>query len=584
MCGIWAFIDLIKQQGNVPDYNQLFADFMKMKARGPDSTDFQIIKNLSVGFHRLAIMEPSIHANQPYIIKDGERTVVFVCNGEIYDFKELIQKYDLPIHNNADCMTILQLYLKYVKHNSCGKNDVSRFTELFSHQIKGEYAFLLFEFDRLMNLKEVVVGRSTCGERPLFFGYEKENSSLTNPIFKNMIFSSEVKGCLNYQGHLQEFEPGTIMHYHIDDFGTVEYEKQHDFKTIYNIVPMDEKVFKDDNKMVKYFQKRIRDVVVSSLKRRLPADVPIGFLVSGGVDSSSLAGIASKILGHKIRTFCGGMVGGTDLKYGKIVADYINSDHTEIIFTAEDALKKIKDVIYFSESFCVTSIRASIMQNLVCEYISKNTDVKVVIVGEGVDEVASSYLTNWYAPSGKDLHDTALDYVKNIHLYDGRRVDRNVSNYGLEARVTYLDPSFIQEYFSIPSEWRRPQTFGIEKYFVRSAFMDTGILPDIILSRKKEAFSDGVSSTEKSWFKILQEHIEPLVSDEEFENNKWNCVTKEQYYYMKVFCEFFGERRLNIIPKGSWLPKWNSSGEVVTKFMDPSARVLSVYNKDEQKK
>jgi asparagine synthase (glutamine-hydrolysing) len=574
MCGIWSFIELIKTTKSV-NYGQLFNDFMNMKPRGPDFSSFQTLKNVSFGFHRLAVMDPTFHANQPYIIEDGERTIVFLCNGEIYNFKEIISKFKLDITTNADCLTIPKLYLKYVKSNPTGYNNIDNFTLLFNEQIKGEYAFVLFEFDKLQNLKEIVIGRDHVGVRPLYIGMEQNETAYTS-----MMLSSEIKGMLTYEGVVKEFPPGTIMHYHLDDFGTIVLEDPHNFKTLYDIVPHDERVFINPEEKEYEYLYRVRDVVIASVKRRLVADKPIAFLLSGGVDSSLVASISTKLLGTKIRTFCCGMKGGTDLKYARMVADHIGSNHTEVIFTPEEGLNKIREVIRLTETHCVTSIRASIGQNIVCEYISKNTDAKVVLVGEGADEVCSSYLTNWYAPSGAALHETALEYLRNIHLYDGRRVDRNVSNYGLEARVALLDPQFIETYFSIPAEWRRPQTFGIEKYFLRQAFKESGILPDEILERKKEAFSDGMSSTEKSWFQILQEHIETLVSDQEFANNKWDCVTKEQYYYKKVFCEFFGEKRLDIIP-GSWLPKWDSNGNVVIKFIDPSARTLKIY-KDSQ--
>ncbi len=165
MCGIWAYIELIK---NKTDFQKLFNDFMSFKARGPDMSSFQTIKNVTVGFHRLAIMDPKFHANQPYILEDGDRTIIFVCNGEIYNFKELIEEHDLPINNNSDCMTIPRLYLKYVTHNPSGHNDINKFTNLFETNIKGEFAFVLFEFDRLQNLKEIVCGRDMIGVRPLY--------------------------------------------------------------------------------------------------------------------------------------------------------------------------------------------------------------------------------------------------------------------------------------------------------------------------------------------------------------------------------------------------------------------------------
>lgn len=579
MCGIWAFIQLCKTSG-LPNYEQLYADFMKMKARGPDSTDFQIIKNLSVGFHRLAIMEPSIHANQPYIIKDGDRTVVFVCNGEIYDFKELISKYDLPIHNNADCMTLVQLYLKYVKHNAYGRNDISRFTELFSHQIKGEYAFLLFEFDRLMNLKEVLCGRDHVGIRPLYEGFEKNGNVITS-----MMFGSEIKGMTSYPGMVKEFEPGAIKHFSLDTFNNVTYEKNHDFKTIYNVVPMDNRFIKNVEETEQMLLTKVRNAVINAVKRRLVSDRPIAFLLSGGADSSIVSALSRKLLGTTINTYCCAISNeSTDLLNARIVANHIKSNHTEIIVSEEDAISRIRKVIFDTETWDTTSCRASTGQSIVCDYIGKNTDARVILCGEGPDEYASSYLHQWYAPSGQALHDSAMEYIREIHAFDVKRADRNISAASCEGRVPLLDIEVILAYWEIPSEWRKPTYKNMEKWWLRKAFDGTGLLPESILFRKKEAFSDGISSQSvgKSWFQILQDFVETQVSDEEFNSmNEFNCPTKEAYYYMKIFIEFFGKERVGIIPH-YWQPKFKADGSIVdfydkSSYQDPSARTLNIY-------
>ena len=578
MCGIWAFINLLKKSGEQPNYEQLFADFMKMKARGPDSTDFQIIKNLSVGFHRLAIMEPSIHANQPYIIKDGERTVVFVCNGEIYDFKELISKYDLPIHNNADCMTVLQLYLKYVKHNSSGHNDISRFTELFSHQIKGEYAFLLFEFDRLMNLKECVIGRDHIGIRPLYEGFEKNGNEFTS-----MMFSSEIKGMTSYPGMVKEFEPGTIKHFSLDAMGNVNYEKEHDFKTIYNVVPMDNKFIKNVEETEQMLLTKVRESFINAVKRRMLADTNIAYLLSGGLDSVCTASVAARLSHKAINTYCLGLVGtdSTDIKFARRAAEHIKSRHTEVMVTIEEALSMIETVVKVVESHCITTIRASIPQYLVCKYIGEKTDAKVIMTGEANDEIAAGYRLFYYAPSSDEMHKACLEYVQRIHMYDGRRCDRAISAVSCEARVPFADPDFISTYWSVPSKWRMPTAEHMEKEFFRKCFDGTDIVEKTVLWRRKEAFSDGISGTTKSWFQILQEHIETLVSDEEFANNTWGANTKEDYYYKKLFVKYYGEQRLNIIP-GHWQPKWDANGNELKGYVDPSARTMANYNPEAQ--
>lgn len=560
MCGIWAFIQLCKDK-KIPS-DVLYKDFMKMKGRGPDVSVFQTIKDqTTIGFHRLAIMDPTFHANQPYIFEDGDRTIVFMCNGEIYNFKDLVTQHQLPLYTNSDCMTIPLLYVKY---------DLSEFKKLFQYDIKGEFAFVLLEFDKFQNLRKIVAGRDQIGVRPLYIGRDNEN----------VMYSSEVKAMSCFQGDVTEFQPGQLSVITLNDFSSsIDTTEIYTFRNVYTTLQNE-----DDEET---HLSNVRNAVIASVKRRLTADRPIAFLLSGGVDSSLVAAISAKLLGQPIRTFCCGMNEGTDLMYARKVAEHIGSNHTEVFFTPQEGLDAIRDVIYTTETWDTTSIRASVGQHLVCKHIGTKTDARVVLVGEGPDEVCSSYLFNYYAPNGKELDQCAKEYVEKIHLYDGRRVDRNVSKYGLEARVPLLDPEFIEAYWSIPEEWRRPQHKGIEKYWLREAFAKTGILPEEVRLRKKEAFSDGVSSKEKSWFQHIQDYINEQVSDEEFSEHRLDygqeCVTKEQYYYKKIFCEFFGKERLTLIPH-YWQPKFKEDGTVINfekdqSYIDPSARVLNVYNK-----
>jgi asparagine synthase (glutamine-hydrolysing) len=531
MCGIWAFISNYSL-----NEDKYYNDFMKLKHRGPDFSNFLNLNNILIGFHRLAIMDPSFTSNQPYILSEDDRTIIFICNGEIYNYQHLIDYYKLDINTKSDCLTIPKLYLKY---------SYDSFVKLFQTNIKGEYAFLLFEFNS-NKLSNVVVGRDTIGIRPLYY----------NPIIENsqLIFSSEIKGCTSYDGDIAEFPPGIIKKYNFTDNEILE--SVFDFKTIY----LEKKLISDEIILLDY----IYNSVYNSINIRLDTDQPIAFLLSGGVDSSLIASIARKILNKKIRTFCCGMNYGSDLKYAKMVADYIDSEHTEVLFTPEEGLSIIDDIIYTTETWDTTTIRASVGQYLVSKYIKENTDAKVIFVGEGPDEICSSYLFNWYSPSPEHIHNTAIEYVKEINYFDVKRCDRCISRWGLEARVPLLDPTFINSYWSIPGEWRDPKYKGIEKWWLRSAFQNSNILPQEVLWRKKEAFSDGVSSKEKSWFQIIQEHIK----------EKYNM--KEEEYYMTKFIEFFGENRINIIPH-YWQPKWDREGNVITNYVDPSARTLDIY-------
>ena len=419
--------------------------------------------------------------------------------------------------------------------------------------------------------------------RPCYVGFEYAESCVGNLTYKNIMFSSELIGMLSFKGKVKKFNPGTIMHYHIDDIGRVSYEKEHDFKTIYNIVPMDEKFFKDPEKIETMLLTNVRNALIASVKRRLVADAPIGFLLSGGLDSGLTSGIASKLLGKPINTFCCGILGtnSTDIKYSKTLATFLKSNHTEVLFTIEEALASIPEVIKILGNHDTTTIRASVGQYMVCKYIGANTDIRVIITGELSDEETSGYIYNYYAPDGNALHNAAIEYVQKVHYFDVNRVDRCVAAASCEARIPFSDPEFINAYWTIPKNHRMPAYKSCEKWHLRKAFEGTGIINDEVLWRRKEAFSDGISGTAKSFYEIIQDHIETLISDEEFTSNKLQANTKEQLYYRKIFCEIYGEHRLDIIPH-TWIPKWDSSGNEVKGYVDPSARTLGAYKKEEQ--
>ena len=560
MCGIWAFINLIKNKQI--NYNNLYNDFMKIKHRGPDLSIFQTIyNNIIIGFHRLAIMDPTFTSNQPYILEDNDRTIIFLCNGEIYNFKELIKNHNLDINNNSDCLVIPKLYIKYTEYNSISDTNIDTFINLFVHNknsIKGEFAFILLEFDKLQNLKHVIIGRDEIGVRPLY--YNKINNNTTE-----LLFSSEIKGMGSCNYSISEFTPGLIMKLNINNICGIKDHNLYNFKTVYNVNSYT--LFNSDE----IYLEKIRTSVINSIKRRLTSDKPIAFLLSGGVDSSLIAAISSKILNIPIKTFCCGMSKGTDFKYAKMVADHIKSNHTEVIFSKEEGLNVIDDVIYTTETWDTTTVRASVGQYLVCKHIGQHTDCRVILVGEGPDEVCSSYLFNYYAPSSIELHNTAVEYVENIHMYDGRRADRCISKWGLEGRIAFLDPEFIEAYWSIPAEWRHPKYKDIEKWWLRKAFEKYDILPHDVLWRKKEAFSDGVSDKEESWYEIIQNHIKT----QELEYDEIVAPTLEAFYYKKIFINHFGENRLDILPN-YWQPKWLGSDN--NKYVDPSARTLNIYD------
>ena len=555
MCGIWAYISKNKKEN---DIQELLKNFWSIKNRGPDNSVFETFETVMMGFHRLAIMDNTFKSNQPFHFQNELKTVIFICNGEIYNYKELNHKYNLNLENNSDCMTIPLLYMKL--------DDEEVWLELFSKEIKGEFAFIMCEFDNFKNLRKVFVGRDQIGIRPLYYNGCSVNVEKNKDQF---VFCSEIKGLRCYKDKVEEFPPGKILRLNFDEFKNTEMSF-YNFKWVYNVM----QVIKDEN----YYLDNVRKAVINSVRRRLVADRPLAFLLSGGVDSSLVCAISQKILNQPINTFCCGMGKGTDLKYAKMVADHIKSHHTEVLFTEQEGFDSIPDVIEAIESWDTTTVRASVGQFLVSKFIGTNTDCKVVLVGEGPDEVCSSYMFNWNAPSGKEMHAAAIKYVDEIHYYDSKRGDRCISHWGMEGRVPLLDPEVIEAYWRIPSEMRLPKSKGIEKWWLRQAFVNMNLLPDEVLWRKKEAFSDGVSSKEKSWYEIIQDKIGMLVPEnyEELSNKykKNRPVTKEAYYFRDIFTSKFGMNRDNIIP-GYWQPMWTGKeGE----YIDPSARILDAYD------
>lgn len=542
MCGIWT---LINKNSN-EDVKKYLADYWNLMHRGPDNSQLHAFNNTYVGFHRLSIMDNSYNSNQPYIFQHNNKMIVFICNGEIYNFRELDTKYNLNI-GSSDCKVIPTLYMKLGKIH---------WLELFKNEIKGEFAFIMLEFDNLSNLLYYYVGRDMIGVRPLYcveMNYDID------------MYSSELKGMLSYENKVSEFTPGTIRCVQVNpSYVNSAYLTTFDFTTIYDTVIND---LSENNNLL-----CIKNSVINSVKRRLYSDRPIAFLLSGGVDSSLVAALSMKILGYPIHTFCCGMKNSTDMLHAKMVAEHIGSIHTEVYFTEEEGLELIDDVIRTTETWDTTTIRASIGQYIVSRYIKNNTDFRVVLVGEGPDEVCSSYLFNYYAPNATELHKAALQYVKEIHMYDGKRADRCIARWGMEARIPLLDPEFITTYWGIDPKYRLP-TYNMEKYLLRKAFDNDNLLPNKVLWRKKEAFSDGVSGIERSWFSVIQEYTSKKML------NIVNPFTlsDEASYYKLQFRKYFGNNRDDIIPH-YWQPKWDKDGNEITSYVDPSARTLAIYS------
>jgi asparagine synthase (glutamine-hydrolysing) len=542
MCGIWA---LIKSN---PKLEQIYINsFNKIKNRGPDSSILHVDKNYIVGFHRLAINDLSVNGNQPFYYSTDTDNYILVANGEIYNHKYLESKYNISTQSTSDCEVLLPLFIK-LNNN---------FT-ILNNELRGEYSILIIKQHKYSNSIEYFASTDPLSVRPLFY-YINDKSEIgfssllggLSDLSKNVIRLDQ--GCC-IQGELNINI--SIIKYSDNSLPILDYNMSSDLNPLYT---------------------QIVNTLTESIKIRLESDRPIGCLLSGGLDSSLIAAIAAKELakkGQRLKTFSIGMTDGTDIEYARKVASHIDSDHTEFIFGLEEGLKAIEQVIISTETYDITTIRASVGQYLIAKKIAENTDIKVILNGDGADECQMGYLYFYLCPNLIEARLERDKLLTQIHLFDGLRVDRNISYHGLEARVPFLDKEFVNLYYQIPTELLVPTSTHMEKHLIRNAFniIMPDLLPHEVLMRKKEAFSDGISSKEKSWYMIVKEHYNKIITDEEFET-RHNLdgvipLCKESFYYRKRFNELFANNH-QVIPR-YWLANWSTS-------KDPSARTLNIY-------
>jgi asparagine synthase (glutamine-hydrolysing) len=561
MCGIWALFN--KTEQTIEEQKKCFEYFNRIKNRGPDVSNFlqlKLLEQISVflGFHRLSIIDTSPKGIQPFIkyIEKDNRTIYTLCNGEIYNYKELIEEnnFDKKLINESDCKIIAEIYLKYGIESTCLK-------------LLGEYAFIILDvYEENITLH---VGRDPLGVRPLYISYDDEKLNL----------SSELKGITNS-------DPTNRKNYNI-------YQVESGCYTSIDLINMDLKTFQPNwvryynvNKIKTEFKENdlekckvlIRETLSKCVIDRLNADVPIGFLLSGGLDSSLVCGIAANYLKSfniKIRTFsCGLDTGSTDEPYARMVSEHINSDHKHIVFTEKEFIDAIPTIVYNIETYDITTVRASVGQYLISNWIKKNTNIKVLLIGDGSDELTKGYKYNHKAPNAEVAQEDTLRLLRDIIYFDGQRADRGIAGNGLEARLPFLDERIVSLYLKIESKLTMPVD-GIEKWLLRESFRDSNILPIEVLYRSKEAFSDGVSSLKKSWYQIIQEEMNErykhILLEEISSYYPLNPPpTKEALFYRLEFERLFNKKSVNVIPY-FWLPKW------VGNIKEPSARVLDVY-------
>lgn len=508
--------------------SKLQQGFKKISHRGPDRSLEWRNAGSWWGFHRLAIMDTSRKGDQPFL--DPATRSAVVCNGEIYNFEKLEEEVDHDFVSGSDCEVLLPVFRKFGIEKLCTMLD-------------GEFAFVLY--DGLSNTFYAV--RDPLGIRPLFWGKTADGV---------LMFASEMKALHSLCKEIQAFPPGHWF----------DGKKFHSYLDLTKV----EKVILADAKTV---AQGIHTFLKKAVEKRLQADVPVGFLLSGGLDSSLVCAIAAKKLKKPLKTFSIGMVrDAIDSKYARIVADYLKTDHHEVIMSEDDVIKVLPDVIKKLETWDITTIRASIGMYLVCKYVREKTDVRVLLTGEVSDELFGYKYTD-FAPDAKSFQEEAAKRIRELYFYDVLRADRCIAAHGLEARVPFSDTDFVQYVMSIDPKLKM-NTNGIGKYLLRLAFQDVKILPESILMREKAAFSDAVGH---SMVDILRSYAEKKYSDEEFKKKSAQFgpvhpLSKEALLYREIFSSFYPGRE-TLIPT-YWMPnpKW-----VGDKVQDPSARYLSNY-------
>ena len=521
MCSIMGY------QGTTLLQTQLKEAFDETISRGPDMQRIECFgEDVTMGFERLAIMGLTEEGMQPFTCHEN----AVVCNGEIYGFrpikKELEAEY--TFRSDSDCEILLPLYEKYG-------------LEMFV-KLDAEYACIIYDAKK----RSLVAARDPIGIRPLFYGY---------PAAGEIIFASEAKNLVGLCEKILPFPPG---HYYRDG----------EFICYRNISKPDS-VCHDD---LETACGKIREKLTAGIEKRLDADAPVGFLLSGGLDSSLVCAVAAKKLRKPIKTFSIGMdIDAIDLKYAKEVADFIGADHTEVIISKKDVLEALPDVVKILGTYDITTIRASIGMYLVCKFIHEHTDLRVLLTGDISDELFGYKYTD-FAPSPAEFQKEAEKRIRELHMYDVLRADRCISVNSLEARVPFCDLDFVS-YVMALNPAMKMNTYGKGKYLLRHAF-EGDYLPWDILMREKAAFSDAVGH---SMVDDLKEYAEAVYTDEAYEEKRKQYTfaqpfTKESLLYRELFETFYPGQAEMVAD--FWMPNKAWEGCNVT---DPSARVLANY-------
>lgn len=509
------------------DFEKIKKSFEKSNSRGPDGTSYYNANSALLGFKRLAIMGLNEFGMQPFSYDDK----VLVCNGEIYGFRDIkieLLKKGYSFKSDSDCEILLPLFKEFG-------------FEMFS-KLDAEFALIIYDKKE----DKIIAARDPLGIRPLFYGKSKSNDTY--------IFASEPKILVDLVEDIFPFPPG----YYFDGEKFIQYSFITDVESKHT--------------RMRDVEKNIHSLLVEGVRKRLDSDAPIGFLLSGGLDSSLVCSIATKILKKPIETFAIGMEkDAIDLKYAKEVADYLKTNHHEVIITRDDVISSLEEVIYNLATYDITTIRASAGMYLLCKYIHENTDIKVLLTGEISDELFGYKYTD-YAPNPEEFQKESKKRIDEIHMYDVLRADRCISSNSLEARVPFGDLAFVKYVMEIDPKIKMNR-YNKGKYLLRKAF-EGDYLPKDILYREKAAFSDAVGH---SLVEDIKEFAEDYYTDEEFEINRKKYTfaqpfTKESLMYREIFEKYYPGQAHMI--KDFWMPNKSWKGCDVD---DPSARFLKNY-------
>ncbi|HCI55745.1 MAG TPA: asparagine synthase B [Bacteroidales bacterium] len=551
MCGIIGVFDLKQRSEELRP--QVLSMSKKLRHRGPDWSGIYCSDKAILAHERLAIVDP-VSGAQP--LKSSDEKLLLAINGEIYNHQELRKnlKTNYEFLTNTDCEVILALYRE--KGAS------------FLNELNGIFAFALYDAEKDIYL----IARDHLGIVPLYKGWDKNG---------NFYIASELKALEGICPRIEIFAPG---HYLLSTEG--------EEKRWYNPDWLSYEAVKDNTSNITELRKALEDAV----HRQLMSDVPYGVLLSGGLDSSIISAITKKYAAMRVEaqdlseawwprlhSFAVGLKGSPDLAAARKVADYIGTVHHEVIFTIQEGLDAISDVIYHLETYDVTTVRASTPMYLLARAI-RSMGVKMVLTGEGADEVFGGYLYFHKAPDARSFHEETVRKLNQLHLYDCLRANKSLAAWGIEGRVPFLDKEFLDVAMRLNPKDKMPVNGRMEKWILRKAFED--ILPESVVWRQKEQFSDGVGY---NWIDTLKELANKKVTDNQMKTAKFRFMinpplTKEEYLYRSIFSEYFpSESAAATVPSvpsvACSTPEalaWDSSFNNIN---DPSGRAVKTIHK-----